>query len=116
MTLEDIAVDRSIVTGSVSPKPVVLPDPVRVSDETTIRNAVTSANIEAIAGGALSWANVETGSQGSIGQIIEMRDQGMLCRQFVASRESFDGVSLYAGRACLGPTKIWSMNSFDRVE
>ena len=41
-------------------------DAVRVSDETTIRNAVSSADPEQAKGQPLAWANADTGSRGAI--------------------------------------------------
>lgn len=86
-------------------------DPTRLSDETTIRNAVSSADPEAQMQ-PLAWANADTGSRGAISNMIEKQDGGTLCREFTASRESFDGVALYSGNACKTDRGAWYMRSF----
>ena len=60
----------------------------------------------------LAWANADTGSRGAISSMIEKQEDGPLCRKFTASRESFDGVALYAGDACKGDRGIWYMRTF----
>ena len=44
--------------------------------------------------------------------MIEKQEDGLLCRKFTASRESFDGVALYAGDACKGERGAWFMRTF----
>jgi len=109
VSLEDVAVDRSIVTGSITP---AKPPADQLSDEVTIRNAVSSADIQRLGSTALPWANVSTGSQGSITGIAETRANGVLCRAFTTTRESFRGVAIYAGEACQGHGGEWLMRSF----
>lgn len=114
-SIEDAVPDRALITGSIAPR---APDAdlVIVSDEETIRNAVTSAIVEAGSPDEIGWANINTGSRGAIRALTEKKDGPRLCRRFTASRESYDGVHLYRGEACLGSTRIWSMTAFDRVE
>ena len=113
----DRAPDRSLVTSAIpSKQPPIVTDPVAISDEETIRNAVSSAIVESAGEDGIGWANANTGSRGAIRQIIEKREGSRLCRRFTASRESFDGVHLYRGETCLGSTKIWTMTAFDRVD
>lgn len=81
------------------------------SDEATIRNAVSSADIAALGGKPLAWANRETGSAGAVEAIEEFSASGRVCRRFNASRESYEGVHLYAGTACLADG-IWRMTRF----
>ena len=112
-----LAPDRTLLTHSVSraqPEPVA--DPAALSDEATIRNAVTSAIVDEIGADGIGWANAGTGSRGAIRQIAERQEASRLCRRFLATRESFEGVHLYRGEACLGPALIWTMTAFDRVE
>jgi hypothetical protein len=116
VTLEDVAVDRSLVTGSVPaarPKP---PDAAIVSDETTIRNAVSSAIVAEIDADGLGWANAQTGSRGTISDVVEAREAGILCRSFTASRESYAGVHMYRGETCLGSASLWAMTAFEAIE
>lgn len=105
-------VDDLTRTGAV-PAANQAADPTRVSDETTIRNAVSAADPEQSRVQPLAWANANTGSRGSITNLVEKRQDGTLCRAFTASRESFDGVALYAGDACKANVgDAWYMRSF----
>jgi len=104
--------DPTILTGAVPPDPERIADPRKFSDEATIRNAISSANLEELNGAALSWANIDTDSRGAITAISEHRDKDVLCRRFTASRESFAGVALYRGEACVGSNGAWWMRSF----
>jgi surface antigen len=120
--LEKAEVDKSLVTGSVasaqqaSPLPQANPfsgtSPQAASDEMTIRNAVSTADLKVIGGKGISWANPATGSSGEISTVTEYRQDGILCRRFTTSRQSFDGVALYHGDACLDTTGAWQMLSF----
>lgn len=115
-SIADAVPDRSLHTGAISPQqPAGLADPAVISDEETIRNAVSSAIVEATGEEGVGWANASTGSRGAIRQITEKRDGLRLCRRFTASRESFDGVHLYRGETCLDRARIWTMTAFDRV-
>ena len=116
-SLESAVPDRSVLTGSVRPGPAdAQGNPAVASDEETIRNAVSSAIVDEVGTEGLGWANAGTGSRGAIRQIVERKDEGRLCRRFTASRESYEGVHLYRGEACLGAARIWTMTAFDRVE
>ena len=110
-SLEKAEVDRSILTSS-APDPTAPLDQDRASDQTTIRNAVSSADIEQLAGQAVPWANSGTGSRGSITELVEVRDKGQTCRRFTASRESFDGVAMFEGELCLASAGGWRMQDF----
>jgi hypothetical protein len=103
-------VDQSSLTGALPNAGA--PDAVRVSDEATIRNAVSSADPEQAKVQPLAWANADTGSRGAISSLLEKKENGVLCREFTASRESFDGVALYSGDACQGDRGNWFMRSF----
>jgi len=112
MGLRQIEADKSIVTSAVTPDPGLAGDSQTVSDQMTIRNAVSSANVEELGGQALSWANADTQSRGAIFELKEVREKALLCRKFRTSRESFEGVALYAGETCLGRDGTWYMRSF----
>jgi hypothetical protein len=103
----------SIRTGSISSGRAVVPDAERMSDETTIRNAVSSANLDDVAGGGITWANSQTGSRGEISGIVEYMDETRLCRRFRASRESFQGISLYRGEVCMSVAGEWWVRTFE---
>lgn len=110
------AVDRSVSTASVKPDPVVAAvDTTGLSDEATIRNAVSSAIVDEVGETGIGWANAETGSRGLIREVRETRRKDGLCRSFTASRESFDGVHLHHGMTCLNGAGLWVMKSFERV-
>lgn len=113
MKLSKLDADPSLVTNSVPPSANLPTDPQTVSDQTTIQNAVSSANLEQLQGGALAWANIATDSRGSIFDIVEVKRSSQLCRSFKSSRESFEGVSLYSGETCTasGGT-AWYMRIF----
>jgi hypothetical protein len=102
-------VDNAMHTNTVASP---APDETKLSDSATIKNAVSAADIEALKGEPLAWANTETGSRGTISSVSESRAAGVLCRTFTASRESYDGVGLYQGEACLGDRGAWRMREF----
>ncbi|MCF6117934.1 MAG: hypothetical protein EOS07_02105 [Mesorhizobium sp.] len=110
-SLEQAEVDRTILTSS-TPASALPIDQDRASDQATIRNAVSSADIQELGGQAVPWANSDTGSRGSITELAESRDNGQLCRRFTASRESFDGVALFRGEVCLAGAGAWRMQDF----
>jgi hypothetical protein len=114
MGLNKVETDSTILTSSVDASYEVLKGQQSISDQVTIRNAVSSVNLEAAGGKPIAWANAGTNSRGSISSLSESRRKGVLCRAFKTSRESFDGVSLYAGEACLGRDGNWYMRSFER--
>ncbi|MBL8584439.1 MAG: hypothetical protein JNL61_19725 [Rhizobiaceae bacterium] len=97
--MEKLDADPTIVTSSVPQEGGA--DSTRRSDETTIRNAVSSADLESAGSTPLAWANADTGSRGTITGVAESRGEGRLCRSFTTSRESFDGVALFSGETCL---------------
>lgn len=112
--LSDADKDASLLTGAVAAYPVPA-DPTQASDETTIRNAVSSANLDELAGTPLSWANANTDSRGSIFEIGEIRDKDAVCRKFRGSRESFSGVRLFKGEACMSADGRWWMRTFEEA-
>lgn len=103
------SVDSSMYTSTVAAS---APDETSVSDSLTIKNAVSAADVEALKDEPLAWANTETGSRGTISSVSESRAAGVLCRTFTASRESYSGVGLYKGEACLSDRGAWRMRAF----
>jgi surface antigen len=103
--VDDMTQTGTVAAGQAS-------DPVRASDETIIRNAVSAADPEATQVQPLAWANADTGSRGAITNLVEKQQDGTLCRQFTASRESFDGVALFTGDACKASGGAWYLRSF----
>jgi len=115
-SIEDAVPDRSLITNSISRDRGAPADQATLSDEATIRNAVSSAVVEDSEMPEQGWANAGTGSRGEIRDIRETRSSGTVCRSFAATRESFEGVHLYTGETCLGAASQWMMKSFRRVE
>lgn len=104
-------VDPSVV-GSISPQTAASGDREKFSDEATIRNAVTSVDLDQLSGKEVAWANADTGSRGAISSLVESKEQGVLCRSFTTTRESFEGVVLYQGKACMASPGNWAMQAF----
>jgi hypothetical protein len=103
-------VDSSITTSSVSHQPALNVQ----TDDATVRNAVTSADLSKLADAPLPWANAATGSAGVVTGINEERGLGFVCRNFQTTRHSFDGVASYAGQACLSEAGEWLLTRFDQ--
>ncbi len=110
-SLKKAEVDRSLYTSNV-PAAAKTFDAERFSDEATIRNAVTSADLKTLGGGPLAWANADTGARGEISGISEFKNKGALCRRFNATRESFDGIAMFDGEACMVGAGSWHMERF----
>lgn len=110
-TLQKAEVDRSIVTNSISS-----PSPTEAgevdADQVTIRNAVSSVDVDEVAGKPIAWANPDTGSRGTIMSLTEDRQAGRLCRRFSGSRESFDGVAMFSGKTCMVGQGVWRVEAF----
>lgn len=113
LDLDKAETDPTLLTGSVQNGAVPL-NSTRLSDEATIRNAVSAADVEMTATQPLAWANTDTGSRGAITNLIQRKEEktGLLCRSFTAIRESFDGVGLFSGDACRTRAGDWQMRSF----
>jgi surface antigen len=114
-SLKQAEVDRSFYTSDIPASAKNPVDAERLSDQATIRDAISSADIEGLGGQALPWANSQTGSRGSITDLAEYRDQSLLCRSFTTTRESFDGVRLFKGEACLADSGGWRMLDFEAL-
>jgi hypothetical protein len=104
-------VDRSVSTGTVPQAPVTTDS---VSDEATVRNAVTSADLSKLNGQPLPWANASTGSAGVIDTIVENSDSGKICRQFRTTRHAYDGIANFYGKTCLISAGDWQLLSFQQ--
>lgn len=98
------------VTSSVSPKK----SPDAVSDEATVRNAVTSADLNRLGTSSLPWANTSTGSAGVVTSVSENRINGTVCRSFVTTRHAYDGIANFNGDACLDGSGQWQLVRFSR--
>ncbi|SMF46239.1 outer membrane surface antigen [Xaviernesmea oryzae] len=105
-------IDRNISTGTVPGAPQHTG--ATLSDETTVRNAVTSADLERLGNASLPWANTATGSAGVVSQIREARNEGHICRDFMTTRHSYEGIAMFSGQACLTNSGDWMLTAFDR--
>lgn len=104
-------VDHGIVTSSIVPAPASQ-SPDQLSDQRTVRNAVSAADIHAPAAQPIAWANADTGASGVVTAIQEVRAGDVICRQFRTSRQRFDGVALYNGEACTKGEGEWTLTHF----
>ncbi|WP_027487159.1 RT0821/Lpp0805 family surface protein [Allorhizobium undicola] len=102
-------VDRSISTATIPNN-----EPEHRSDQDTVRNAVSSADMARTGQAPLPWANASTGSAGVIESISEDNSNGVLCRTFVTSRHAYDGIAKFYGRTCLVGDGQWQLLNFDR--
>ena len=107
----DKKVDRSISTGTV---PSQANSGVALSDEATVRNAVTSVDLTKIGSNSVPWANTATGSAGVVSSIREARNEGHVCRDFTTTRHSYEGIAMFSGQACLTGSGDWLLTAFDR--
>ena len=114
-SLDKAEADPTILTGAVGDTSPAVVDVDQLSDETTVRNAVSSADIELMKGAPIPWANAETGARGAISSLVEERVAGRLCRRFTTSRERFDGVALYRGEACMVAPGAWQLKDFSAL-
>jgi len=107
----------SAATRSIArfPPPLFPTSPIITrTDDATIRNAVTSADLTKLAEQPLPWANAATGSAGVVTTIHEDKSSGFVCRDFKTTRHSFEGVASYAGQACLSETGEWLLTRFEQ--
>ncbi len=110
-SLEKADVDRSLVTGSVTADQPSASAAIE-ADQDTIRNAVSSADVEELAGREIAWANVGTGARGVISRLAETKQGGRLCRSFAGSRENYDGVAMFEGETCMVGQGLWRLEAF----
>lgn len=113
--LAGVAADRSLTTSSVHTQPQVPEDRDHLSDEMTVRNAVSSADPSEFSDGALAWSNSDTGSRGVVSAVQETKENDHPCRAFSTTLESYAGVSLYRGEICLGENGLWTVRDFGAV-
>jgi surface antigen len=109
--LSSAKVDR-LPTGTIQAKPVTTDS---ISDEATVRNAVTSADISKLNGQPVPWANASTGSAGVIDTIVENDTSGQVCRQFRTTRHSYEGIANFSGKTCLVSAGEWQLLSFQQA-
>ena len=104
------ATDKKLTTNSVQSGYAAPSD--TVSDEITVRNAVSSADISKPDAITIPWANTSTGSAGVINAIREENNGSYVCRLFRTTRHSYRGISNYDGKACLVGSGEWQLITF----
>lgn len=108
--MESAKVDRTISTSTISRgKPVDAR-----SDEATVQNAVTSADLSKLGNAPLPWANATTGSAGVVTAIREDKSDGLTCRQFDTTRHSYEGIAYFSGKTCILSNGSWQLLGFDK--
>lgn len=110
-SLAKAEVDPTILTGSVNPQGTAAKGDDQ-SDQLTIRNAVSAADLEGLKGGSVPWANPQTGARGAISNLVEAKEGRSLCRSFTTSRERFDGVGVFKGEVCMVAPGAWAVQAF----
>ncbi|MDO6962765.1 RT0821/Lpp0805 family surface protein [Rhizobium alvei] len=105
--------DKNLVTNAIATNPATASD--STSDENTIRNAVSSADLSKNAGTPIPWANRSTGSAGVINSIREENNGSYVCRLFETTRHSYRGISKFSGRACLVGSGEWQIVEFREI-
>lgn len=103
------AVDRTILTGATTTTARSAPASGEVTDEAAAAAVAAYAGLPLKAGERPAWANPATGASGEIEAIAEAGEGSRPCRRFTASRERYDGVSVIAGRTCLGEDGAWRL-------
>ena len=104
--------DRSISTSAVSAQKT----DDAISDEATVRNAVTSADMAKIGPNPIPWANASTGSAGVITAVQEDASTGTRCRAFRTTRHSYMGIAKFMGRTCMESNGNWQLLSFQEEQ
>ncbi|MEO4043585.1 RT0821/Lpp0805 family surface protein [Hoeflea sp. CAU 1731] len=87
------------------------------SDENSILTTVAGAEAGTPPTVALAWTNEQNGNSGSVTIVEEEGNDTQLCRSFIASRQSYDGVSQFTGEACRNSRGAnWFLNSIEMRE
>ena len=96
--------DRSIISGSIAVS----------TDDSIISGAVAEAEIAPGNVQDIQWNNDTTGNFGYVSYIRESSSVGKICRDFIVSKHSYDGISQYTGEICRTRlTKSWSLKSMN---
>jgi hypothetical protein len=101
-------VDTSVTTGSISSPASNAP----ASDDATVRNAVSSADLQQLESTSLPWANSSTGSAGVVSNIKEVTANQLTCRNFETTRHAYNGIAYFEGQTCRAGTGEWLITRF----
>ncbi len=111
--LSQASVDTSLTTSSI---PSAAPeDKDLASDRLTIQHAVSSADLDNVAGADLSWKNAATGATGVVTSVTETVVDGVQCRRFRTTRTSYAGIGIHEGEICTGDDGLWWTRRFDKI-
>jgi len=102
-----VTVDTAVKTASVPQVPSVFADEEAASDGKAILSALS-----ADASDGLQWENPENGARGTITALGDEVEDGRNCLAFTTTRENFDGVGLYQGKACEDSAGVLRMREF----
>lgn len=111
-SLDRMGTDDLLTTNSIG-TPAERPDS-RVSDEAAINATISAWMPGALPPDTIPWVNSNTGSSGAIQKLSDTAESGRRCRSFKVSRESFDGVGRYRGRACSTNGGPWQVESLEQ--
>ncbi|MDA4844827.1 RT0821/Lpp0805 family surface protein [Hoeflea poritis] len=101
--------DTSLLSGSIDPAVD------SSSDDMIIADTVAEAKIRPGHVQDIPWNNATTGNFGSVSFIRESSSVGKVCRDFIVSKHSYDGVAQYTGEICRTRlTKSWSLKSLSQ--
>ncbi len=101
--------DRDVITGSIGDYPALQ------SDDDIIKTTVAEANVKQGSLQNIPWSNIATGNGGIVSYVGERRSVTEICREFLASKHSYDGISQYHGKICrtrMG--KSWTLQSIEK--
>lgn len=104
--------DTSILTGSVASGQGTSDNSISLLDQKTIRDTVAATDKKNLARKSLDWSNSDTGNRGVISTLAEIKDHGKICRTFQTTHETFDGITLFSGKACEINNDIWTIVDF----
>ncbi len=98
--------DTSLLSGSISSAIDT------ASDDAIIADTVAEAKIKPGYVQDIPWNNAVTGNFGSVSFVRESKSVGKVCRDFIVSKHSYDGIMQYTGEICRTRlTKSWSLKS-----
>jgi hypothetical protein len=111
-SLDRFGTDKSLTTGAIG-SGYARPDS-RASDEAAINATITAWMPGVTPPDTVPWVNSNTGSTGAIVKVSDSTESGRQCRVFTVSRESFDGVGLYRGKACSTNYSTWKVEALEQ--
>jgi len=80
-------------------------------DGKIIRNLVVNTSLSSsYLQEGMAWENSDTGSRGIVSSIQSIKEGKRTCRAFKTTREAFDGVMVYEGKACDTPNGGWTLS------